>query len=255
MQSFSKKGNAVGRNAKKIGFWIGLTTLAGILAACRSQVIHQLTPPEIIFQSAEHMKGLAGFDYLIERSGEIVFLNYEETIGFSRAAGQYEAPDNVVANVRLIMPGMISEVKIISINGIQWDTNLLTEKWELTDPLYSFNPSVLFDAENGIQVMLAGDMIDPVLVGLEELKEVPGKKLYAIEAALNGEHAYIMSYGMIDNEALKIKIWVDPNTFDLNRIVIVDPANSDGREATTWQIDFWNFGKKYNIEPPSLENQ
>ena len=238
---------------KRIVLWIGLVTFGVLLAGCSRSQVEQLSPQEIVSRSAERMKALKGFEYLIQRSGALVFLDYEETVAFSRAEGQFVSPDRVFAKVRLVMPGLVTEVKIISIGGVQWDTNLMTGEWEVTDPLYSFNPSLLFDSENGIQVILANDMVNPVLLGLEELPEIPGKKLYVIQGTLQGEHVYQMSYGMIDNDLLQAKVWVDPKTFDLERIVLVDPANPGDEEDTTWQIDFWSFDKTFDIEPPVIK--
>ena len=240
---------------KRIVPWTGLVILGVLLAGCNRLQAQQLSPEEITARSADRMKALKGFEYLIQRTGAPVFLDYEETIVFNRAEGQYVSPDRVFANVRLVTPGLIAEIKIISIGGVQWSTNFLTGEWEATDPLYSFNPSLLFDAEDGIQVILAKDMINPVLVGMEELPEIPGKKLYAIQATVQGNHLNVLSYGMIDDEMLQIKVWVDPGSFDLDRILLVDPANPGNEEDTTWQIDFWNFDKTFDIEQPVPNNQ
>lgn len=201
------------------------------------------------------MISLAGFEYLIERSGQPVYLDYEETIAFRRAEGQFVSPDRVFAKVRIITPGLVTEVQIISIGGVQWETNLLTGAWQPTDPLYSFNPSLLFSSEKGIPVVLANDLISPELRGMEELTEIPGKKLYAIQATMLGETAYQMTYGMIDNDLLRVEVWIDPVSYDLYRLVLIDPANSADKEDTTWQIDFWNFGHTFDIEVPVLGNQ
>lgn len=214
-----------------------------------------LTPEEILSRSAERMIDLQGFEFLIDRSGESVFLDLEETISFSRAAGKYTAPDHVQAEVRVVAPGLVTEVHIIRIKEEQWETNLLTGDWQPSDPRYSFNLALLFDAEIGIQAILNHDITNPILVGYEELPETPGKELLYIEATLEGGRAYQMSYGMIDNEALPIKVWIDPNSFDLHRILMTDPADPGDDEDTLWQIDFWSFGSTFEIVEPVLSNE
>jgi hypothetical protein len=150
----------------------------------------------------------------------------------------------------VIAPGLVTEVQIISIEGKQWETNLVSGQWQPSDPRYTFNPALLFNAENGIPFVLAQELMNPVLLGIEELPEIPGEKLYALEASLQGESAYQMTFGMIDRETLHIKLWVKPDTFDLYRFVLIDPADPGDEEDTTWQIDFWNFGDTLEIKEP-----
>ncbi len=199
------------------------------------------------------MRSLSGFQFLIDRSGQPVFLDYENKISFRRAQGQFVSPDRVAVTARVISPGMVTEVQIISIGGIEWETNYLTGAWQLSDPRYSFNPSRLFDSQNGIPAILAKDLVDPVSTGEQELPEIPGKKLVVVQAQMNGEPAYNMTYGLIDKDTLQIKLWVDPDSFDLYRIRMVDPANSKDQEDTIWQIDFWDFDHTFQIEKPNLQ--
>lgn len=247
------KKERVGRMNPKV-LWVGMLVCLVWLAGCGRPAAEALSGPVIVAQSVSRMKSLKGYEYLIQRSGGLVFLDADKTVGFSRAQGQYVSPDRVSANVRLIMPGMIAETKIISISGLQWDTNLVSGQWEVMDPGYAFNPSLLFNADTGIQSMLSHDVVNPVMVGLQELPEIPGKKLYAIQAVLQGTDIFTVSYGLIANGALPITLWVDPKTFELERIVLVDASESAGQEDTTWTIDFWNFDRTFSIDPPDLTN-
>ena len=229
--------------------------MGALLTGCSNAQFEQIPPEEIITHSADRMASLAGFEFLIDRSGQPTFLDYEETIAFRRAEGQFVAPNSVYTNVRVIAPGLVTEVQIISIGDTQWETNLLTGEWQASDPRYSFNPSRLFDSEIGIPAILANELTDTVLLGTEELPEIPGKKLYALEAALQGSTAYYMTYGMIDDDPLRIKLWIAPKTFDLYRVLLVDPADPGDEEDTNWQIDFWNFGTTFEIEKPILKTE
>ena len=239
---------------KRTDVWAGLIIFGVLLAGCRASQFEQLPPNEIISRSAGRMASLEGFEFLIERSGEPVFLDYEGTISFRRAEGQFTSPDRVNTSVRVILPGLVTEVQIISVEGTQWETNLLTGEWQASDPRYSFNPSLLFSPETGIPAILAQELTDPALLGMQEIPEVPGKKLYALETVMQGDSAYQMTFGMIDNEPLRVKLWIDPVTFDLYRVLLVDPANPGDEEDTLWQIDFWSFGSTFQIEPPTINN-
>lgn len=226
-----------------------------MLTACGDAPDEPPPPQEIVLRSAERMKTVRGFEFVIDRSGAPVFLDYDETISFRRAEGRFNAPDQVSSSVRIIAPGIVAEARIISMAGLQWETNLLTGEWQASDPVYSFNTTRLFDPQTGIPAILANDLAALALNGLEELPEVPGKELYVLEASLQGEHAYEMTYGMIDNDPLEIKLWIAPDSFDLYRVLLTDPANPGDEEDTIWQIDFWNFDRTFEIEQPPLTTE
>ena len=233
---------------------VALSLLVGFVSGCGEQQ-EQLPAQEILARSAKRMISLSGYEFLINRSGQPVFVNIEQKIAFRRAEGQFLAPDRVAAKVRVIAPGVVSDVQIVGIGDAQWETNFLSGKWQLSDPRYSFNPALMFDVDKGIPKILAKDMENITLVGREELVEMPGKSMYAITASIHGESAYTITNGMIDKDTLQAKIWVDPLQFDVYRMLITDPANSAEQEDTIWQIDFWNFNGKFVIEEPVADNQ
>lgn len=221
------------------------------LSACQAS-IPQLPPDEIIARSSAQMNALAGFEFLVERSGAPAYVDWNNTIVFRRAEGRFAAPDRVHATVRVIAPALVTDVQVMSISGNLWATNLFSGEWQISDPRYEFNPSRLFDPQIGIQAILATDLVNPSLRGIEELEQVPGKQLYALEATLEGDGAYEMTYGLIDKDTMRVQIWIDPDEFNLYRVILVDPADPGEDEATTWTIDFWNFGEKFDIQPPSI---
>jgi hypothetical protein len=249
-----KRDSMMGHRKRTI-YGVSLIVFVSLLAGCSTSQIEQIPPQEILARSAERMASLAGFEFVIDRTGESVFLDYNETISFRRAEGQFTSPERVYSKIRIIAPGLVTEVQIISLGEAQWETNLLTGEWQASDPVYSFNTSRIFDPENGIPSVLAQDLVNPILTGIEELPEVPGKELYVVEAELLGERAYQMTYGMIDNDPLQIKVWIAPDSFDLYRIILVDPADPGDDEDTLWQIDFWNFDHTFEIEKPPLKNE
>ena len=189
-----------------------------------------------------------GFRFILDRTGHPAYLDNAETISFRRAEGFYAAPDKGIAEVRVIAPGFITDVSVVSIDDIQWETNLLTNEWNQLPPDWGFNPTVLFDAEIGIQSVLRSDMMNYSLYGHEKL-ENGDENLYVIEGDLKGDKMNQMSYGLIGPEEMKVKVWIAPETFELHRAVITDP-NQGGEEPTVWQVDFLEFDRVVDIEPP-----
>jgi lipoprotein LprG len=233
---------------KKLGFWI-LTIL--LLVACREPEPEPLPPEEIILQSAERMNGLKGFEFVIERSGEPVYLDLDETIAFRRAEGYYVAPDRSQATVRIITPGLVTDVGVISIGEIQWQTNLLSPDWFELPPNWGFNPAVLFDPEIGIQSILLSDLSAFIQEDSEMIDDCPDQKLYAISGNLAGERVFDISDGMIGPQAMTIRLWIAPESFELYRVLITDPSQG-ASEPTMWQVDFRQFDGTIEILPPPI---
>jgi lipoprotein LprG len=201
--------------------------------------------------SAERMRSMGGFRFVIDREGASAFLDVENTISFRRAEGAYAAPDRVRAAIRVIGPGMVAEITVISIGRTQWETNFVTGDWEQLPPDWGFNPAVLFDPQSGIQAALIEDLTQIDLVGAEELDEVPGQTLFHLRGTIGGSRLFVVSYGMIGPDECEADLWIAPETHELHRITVVEP----GEEETVWTIDFWDFDEVPDISPPLLQGE
>ncbi|MCP4418562.1 MAG: hypothetical protein GY805_18235, partial [Chloroflexi bacterium] len=93
--------------------------------ACRQPSLPEISAEELVQRSAERMKDSDGFQFTIERDGAPAFLDLQETISFRRAIGAFVAPDRALATVRVIGPGIITDVDVISVAEIQWQTNVV----------------------------------------------------------------------------------------------------------------------------------
>jgi hypothetical protein len=220
-----------------------------VLFACREPEPEALPPQEIIQHSADRMNGMSGFEFVIERSGQPVYLDRDNTIAFRRAEGHYVAPDSAQAVVRIITPGLVTDVGVISIGQNQWESNLISPAWQEIPPDWGFNPAVLFDSKIGIQSILLSDLSDLAYDGSETIEDGPDQKLYIVSGTLNGERIHEMSYRTIGPLTMSIKMWIAPETFELYRVLITDPSQG-GDEPTIWQVDFRQFDQTIDIGPP-----
>ena len=219
------------------------------LVACKQPAPETLPPDEIVSRSVERMTNLDSFHFVIDRSGAPAYLDTAETLSFSRAEGDFVAPDRATADIRVIVPGLVAEVSIVGIGDSYWETNLLSGQWQELPAGAGFNPAVLFDPVIGFQPVLESDLSDLHLVGIEELEELPGQKLYYLTGRMAGEHIYSMSYEMIGPQAMDVKLWIAPETFELYRAIITEPT-ADPADPSIWQLDFWDFNTPVTIEPP-----
>jgi lipoprotein LprG len=149
----------------------------------------------------------------------------------------------------VIGPGLVAEIEIISIGETQWETNLLSGVWQELPPNWGFNPANLFDPDQGIRPILETDLGEIELLGIKALEEMPGQRFYALQGEVAGERLFQLSFGMIGPDEMSVQLWIDPETFDLHRMLIVDPQSGEN-EPTIWQLDFWNFDQAVEILPP-----
>jgi lipoprotein LprG len=225
--------------------------LAVLAASCGPRKPLELPADEIINRSVERMKSLKGFHFLIDRSGEPAYLDAAEQFAFRRAEGEFVSPDKAIASVRIITPGVVGEIQAVGIGDRYWETNYLTGNWEELPSGIGFNPAVLFDPEVGLQPILQSDLNEIIVLDPVEIEELPDKLLYHLQGKIAGENLYAMSYGLMGPDTMDTEIWIDPNSFDVIRVLITQ-SRPEKTEPTIWQVDFWNFNKVVDIEPPPV---
>ncbi len=228
---------------------ISLLALAAI-SACRAAPEPEPRPQEIIQNTAARMQATSGFHFAIAQTGAPAYLDPTETISLVRADGDYAAPDKAQATVLVKLTGFVTKVDVISVADAQWQTNPLTGKWEELPPNWGFNPAVLFDSEVGLQAILATDMSELALTGKEKLEGGIDAELYALTGAVAGDRLFRMSGGLIGPAAAGVQLWVMPESFELVRVVLTEPAVDEAEPASVWQVDFANFDQAVTIELP-----
>jgi len=221
-----------------------------LLTGCGGKKTADLSPLEILMKTSEKMKTLQGFQVAIETSGAPAYLDLEGTLAISGMEGHYVAPDNVQATVRVIAPGLVVEVEVISIGEDIWQTNVFTGQWEEIPDNWGFNPSSLLEANAGFPAMLATDITELQLTKDVELEEMPGKKLYLISGEMKGDKLYDLT-ALIGPDPIDAQIWIDPDTFEVQRAILHESAG-DPENERTWQIDFWDFNNTIEIEAPDI---
>ncbi|MCP5096269.1 MAG: LppX_LprAFG lipoprotein [Chloroflexi bacterium] len=234
--------------------WLFFVFMLLLVTGCGERPLPPIPPAQIMQQAADAMNGMSGFHFVIERDGASAFVDPPvNTISFRRAEGDYVAPDRAQAVVRVIAPGLVTDVSVISVAEVQWQTNVLTGQWEELPPNWGFNPAVLFDETIGLQAVLVDDMMQAALGEVETLADGPNGRFYHIIGQVAAENLFEMSGGLIGPASVEVQVWVQPETFEIVRTLVTEPATEDA-EATVWQVDFSEYGQDVLIEPP-VESQ
>lgn len=220
------------------------------LASCSSP--EPTAPPveQIISSASATMGGLSGFHFTIAVSGQPVFLDGDETLALAKADGFYSDPDRAMGSVAIQMPGLVTNVDVVSIEQQQWLTNILTGDWMAMPPEWGFNPAILFDTNDGFLAILTSDLLNPVLSGTGKAPDGPDQELYIVDGTLSGARLAEITLGLLGPDDLDVRLWIDPESFAIMRTTVTNPAGSDEANGSIWQIDLDQFGEQVTIEPP-----
>ena len=227
--------------------FIIIVLLLGV--SCQEEEVPPPSAEEIIAGSATRMTGLTGFHFVIQRSGAPAFVDPTGALIFRQAEGDFTAPDSAQANVRLLLPGLVTQVDVIAIGDVQWQTNPLNKQWEQLPAGAGFNPSVLFDNEVGLPALLTSSLTELTYIGRQTLEEGPDLELEALTGVLTNESLIEVSGGLMGAGPMDIELWVAPETSELYRVILTEIV-PDQEEARIWQLDFSRFNETVTIEPP-----
>jgi lipoprotein LprG len=219
-------------------------------ANCRPAPEPEPLPEEIVQNAAQRMNQLDSFQFVINHDGPPAYLDPDNIISLVLMNGDYAAPDRAQAVVMVKLSGFVTKVDVISVADVQWQTNPLTGQWEELPPNWGFNPAVLFDAEIGLPTILSADVSDLALTGKEKLEDGPDMELYALTGVVAGDRLFQMSGGLIGPAAADAQLWVVPETFELVRVILTEPAAGEDGSPSIWQVDFANYDQEIEIEPP-----
>ncbi len=245
------KAGIVPKRESKQAIWLLLIgALLLLLGSCGEAEEPTPDAQVIITSASQRMADLEGFRFTISMTGLPVFLDSDETLALKTAEGFFATPDKAIGTVSIQAPGLVTEVDIISIGSEQWLTNILTGEWMALPPDWGFNPAILFDTTEGFVAILTADLIEPMVTGTEKIDDGPDKKLYRLEGRLDGERLAELTLGLIGPEPSDVTLWVDPETFTIARVTVLNPAGGDEDSASIWQLDFNRFGEIVSIEPP-----
>lgn len=225
-----------------------LLALSILMAGCGGEAEEVVTPDQLLADGVSYMAALAGFEFQITQQGPLVYLDADQTVQFSEAVGHYVSPDQAQTVVTISAMGMLTEITVISLQDAQWASNPLTGQFQELPDTYLFKPTQYLDPNSGFFPSLGDGLADLVLVGEEELEELPGLTLTHLSGTVPGEVIREISKGLINIESMEGDLWMDAATNQVHRVVLTDAAGGDA--GSVWTFDFWSFGETIEISAP-----
>ncbi len=227
-------------------WWLGLGLL---LAACAGAVTPPPSAEALLEQSAQAMQALRSAHFVVERTGAPAYVDEGQTLIFRRAEGDFAAPDQAHAVVRIIGAAFVVDVNVVALGERYWETNPFTGAWGNYSG-FGYNPAALFHPETGLPALMRRDLANLRLAGVEQLEDFPGQKLFHLAADAPGEHASAMTAGLVGRGRVTLEWWIQPTTGYTLRLRVVEPE-TDPKDPTVWMVDFDSFNKPVTLTPPA----
>jgi hypothetical protein len=209
----------------------------------------EVTAEQILRFGAGRMANVASAHFKATIEGT-VYIDDGRSLQLVSAEGNVVRPDRVQTQFRLrIGEQAISTIRLITIGEEAWMTDLVSGDWVPAAVEFAYDASILFDPVEGLgPVMLGVD--NPARLDDEELN---GRDVYVIEAT--GDEALIgpITSNTLSGYPVAIKAWIDQETGDLLKIVLVEPPSPANDDPSTWTLELSQIDAAFTIEPPEVE--
>jgi hypothetical protein len=169
-------------------------------------------------------------------------------IRLESAEGDMARPDKVAVEFRVSIFGAGSvSIRMITIGDTSWTTDLITGNWGDAPPEFGYNPSVLYDNQDGLGPVM-GKLENATIAGTEEVND---RQAYLVTGTVDPAVISKLTADTMGGEEVSIRLWIDVETNDILRVVLEEGTVEGKDEPATWTLNLSNFNQEVSIEPPS----
>ena len=185
------------------------------------------------------------FDLRIEGT---TYVDSARTIQLTAARGVMARPDAVDVEFQARLLGATTvTIRMITVDESSWTTNLVTGDWEPAPEEFGYNPSLLYDQQDGL---------GPVMSRLESAtvagtQTVDGRAAYHVTATASAAIMRPLTSGTMRGDPVRVELWVDGETWDLLRIVLKEPRDAGIEDPATWTMHLTDHDAPVSIKPPA----
>lgn len=180
------------------------------------------------------------------------FIDDTRTIQLEAAEGNVVRPDRVQARFQAKVQGLaISTIGLITVGDQSWTTNIITGDWEPAPTEFGYDATVLFSDTEGLSFVMR-NAPNPERLPDEEFD---GRDVYRVRTT--GDQALIgpVTSNTMFGYPVAIDVWIDRETNDLLKIVLVEGPSAENDDPATWTIELSRQNDDITIEPPEVEGE
>lgn len=170
------------------------------------------------------------------------------TMQLLSAKGMMERPNKVDVEFQLrVLGAQTVSIRMITIGDESWTTDIVTGKWVTAPDEFGYNPSILYDNQNGLGPVM-GKLDDAEVAGTEE---IDGRAAYHITGHTSQGVIRPLTSGTMKGDPIGIDLWIDGETWDILRLIVREPEDSGNDEPATWTMNLSDHNQEVDIEAPA----
>ena len=201
---------------------------------------------EILAEASKRLAETKSVHFDLEIEGE-TFIDDNKTIQLLEAEGDLLRPDRVTTKFKAKLLGTATAtIELITIGEESWTTNLLTGNWEPAPEEFGYDPSILFDGEEGLGPVM-GKVTE---ANREDDDEIDDRDTYRVKAVVEQSVIEGLTAGTMKGSPVAVELWVDRETNDLLRAKLVEPESEGVENPATWTLDISDHDRDVKIEAP-----
>lgn len=218
------------------------------LAVARSASAGDAPPvDDILADASTRLAAVQSMHFTLSVEGE-TYIDDAGTILLESAEGDLARPDRVSVEFKVSLFGIGSvSIRMITIGEESWTTDLITGRWGEAPPEFGYNPSVLYDNQDGL-----GPVMGKLeTAGIEGTDDVDDREAWHIAGSAANEVITPLTAGTMTGDPVGIELWIDTETYDLLRVKVIEPESDEKDNPATWELTLTDFDKQVTIEAPA----
>lgn len=237
-----------------------LLLITAVFAGCSPAAPTEtpIDPLALVNESADKIRAVNTFSLTVTQNGPdyFIYTDYAAAV-FRHASGQYVAPNEMQASVRVLALGLPIDIDVYARAADQWYRAIWTGNNWLHEPFQAgFNPETLIAEDTGIKAAVAS-LIDIQYSGVTELET--GVSVHRLDATADGPDVAALLGGLIEPVGtVEVEAYVArdsgyPVRFlirEFNSPYAVTPMPGETAEPVEWIIDLYDFNAESTLDRP-----
>lgn len=198
---------------------------------------------EILENAAERAEELETAQFEVSGTGTLQVEEIGE-VSLGNAEGAVERPDMAQIDVRIDSDAAEIPLSIVSVEDEIYFTDVFTGEWQEAPDEFQYDPSVIFDDEQGIPALIR-TVEDAEVVGNEE---IDGRQAYQVYGVVDQDTIEAGTSGMFQpQDDVDFNVWIDQETWDVLQVRAEDPTEETD---SVWEIMIFGHDEPVEIEDP-----
>lgn len=217
---------------------LALTLLAGTITLPAGVAAEdQPDPATLLKQTSEILAATQSLRFTLSVDGD-TYIDDLNQMRLLKAEGALQRPGKVEVEfqIELFGSGTIS-IKMITIQGQAWSTDLLTGKWGQAPVEFGYDPSLLFDTNGGLGPVVS-KLTDISITGSEK---IDGRDCWKVEGTADKASIDFISASTMVGDSFQATLWVDKENGQLRRVDLAEPKDNGKDHPATWTMSLKDY--------------